>query len=384
MIFKKILIIIILIFISCKAPTEQISYERKPVVFGYIDAGFNKINPIYLYWSNNFSTSHNDSPDYIILDNNDTFTLSDGTSSINMVWEPEVNGYIPDSDVPDLAGGSTWNLNIAFDNYELNASTEIPESITLESISSQIPWNCDGYPVNVDEDFEINLANETEIKSLVYDFLNSRSPEPSDISANASQILEEIGLVDFITYDTRECYTSSFASVPYFTIDLGSEDENIVARYISVALEKNKDMNNDGLSIPYEAAIFDTTLSANAFKGPMKYFNIKDYYIGNELDNIDIPYEWGWHREPIDTINLTGNIIDIMWLFFDYYGINMMIVQPMGQEYEKYYESDPDEFSFPYILRESNIESNQGSAYGLFYSTNSEIFFFDVRKEQSN
>ena len=115
---------------GCKAPTELISYERIPVVFGYIDAGFNKINPIYLYWSNNFSTSHNDSPDYIILDNNDTFTLSDGTSSINMVWEPEVNGYIPDSDAPDLEGGATWNLNIIFDDYELNASTKIPESIT--------------------------------------------------------------------------------------------------------------------------------------------------------------------------------------------------------------------------------------------------------------
>ena len=70
-----------------------------------------------------------------------------------MVWEPEVNGYIPDSDAPDLEGGATWNLNIVFDDYELNASTKIPESITLESISSQISWNCDGNPVNVDENF---------------------------------------------------------------------------------------------------------------------------------------------------------------------------------------------------------------------------------------
>jgi len=35
-------------------------------------------------------------------------------------------------------------------------------------------------------------------------------------------------------------------------------------------------------------------------------------------------------------------------------------------------------------LRESNIESNQGDAYGLFYSTNSELFFFNVEKEQAN
>ena len=57
----------------------------------------------------------------------------------------------------------------------------------------------------------------------------------------------------------------------------------------------------------------------------------------------NILYEWGWHRAPIDRINLTGNVISVGWLFFDYYGINMMMIQPMGKEYEDYFEGDGEE-----------------------------------------
>ena len=51
----------------------------------------------------------------------------------------------------------------------------------------------------------------------------------------------------------------------------------------------------------------------------------------------------------------------------------------MGKEYEAYFEGDPDQFNFPYILRHGNITSVNGEdSYGLFYSTNSKYFLFDV------
>ena len=386
MIFKKIILITFLILSSCDLPTEQISYNRKPVVFGYIDAGFNRIEPIYLFWSENFSTPHTDEASYI---QNATINLSSTYNdepeySINMIYNSDENGYIPDQNdiINDfqIKAESVWTLNIQFSdgdkNYTLIASTEVPKAINLSSTNSEEPWNCNGQPVDINSNFNL-YKNENEIDSdgngtpdLIQDWLDT-----GDLSfLNALQ-------VDEITYNNAECYTSSFASVPYFTIDLQTDDENIVARYLTIALETDKDMNEDGINIPYESAIFDTTLSANAFKGPMNYSQIdysEDYGISNP------PYEWGWHRDPIDRINLTGNIIDVMWLFFDYYGINIMIVQPMGEDYKKYYESDPDQFSFPYVLRQTNINSDQGDAYGLFYSTNSQFFFFDVLKEDSN
>ena len=43
--------------------------------------------------------------------------------------------------------------------------------------------------------------------------------------------------VDDITYNTADCYTSSFVSVPFFILDLGQENEPILCRYTTIALE---------------------------------------------------------------------------------------------------------------------------------------------------
>ena len=59
MISKKIFTILIVAFLSkCDLPTENVEYEQRPVVFGYIDAGFNKVDDFYLYWSSVLSNSH--------------------------------------------------------------------------------------------------------------------------------------------------------------------------------------------------------------------------------------------------------------------------------------------------------------------------------------
>jgi len=372
LIFKKITLAILLLLIRCELPTENIFYEKNPVLFGYIDAGLNRIEPIYLSWSNNFSTSHLNQENYI-----ENATISISTNGNIPEYENIEFTYIESGEYRaispnnlEITPGSEWSIAATFNdnnkNYTLNSTTTIPNEINLTSTESSIPWNCNGESVFVNSEF--NLYQNQNVPSLIEGWLDTQ-----DLS-----FLENIQ-ADQITYNTEECYTSSFASVPFFTLDLGSENENIVSRYTTIALETNKDINNDGYNIPYEAAIFDTTLSALAFKGPMNYTEI-DY---SQFPDIgQIPYEWGWYREPIDRINLTGSIISVGWLFFDYYGINMMLVQPMGKEYEDYFEGDPDEFSAPYTLRETNIQSNQGNAYGLFYSTNSKFFFFNVLREE--
>jgi len=257
LIFKKIILITFLILSSCDLPTEQISYNRKPVVFGYIDAGFNRIEPIYLFWSENFSTPHTGEASSI---QNATISLTSTYNdepeySINMIYNSDENGYIPDqNDITNdfqIKAESVWTLNIQFSdgdkNYTLIASTEVPKAINLSSTNSEIPWNCNGQPVDINSNFNL-YKNENEIDSdgngtpdLIQDWLDT-----GDLSfLNGLQ-------VDEITYNNAECYTSSFASVPYFTIDLQTDDENVVARYLTIALETDKDMNEDGLVVEKE------------------------------------------------------------------------------------------------------------------------------------
>jgi len=270
-----------------------------------------------------------------------------------------------------LMANSLSNFKKEYENkdYILESSTTIPAPIAPNIMVSDIDWQCDGQDIIFNED-DFNLYQEQNNVDLIALWLND--------SKNTSFLDDNIN-IDDIVYNTDECYTSSFASTPFFTLDIDSENQNdtIIARYMTFALETNKDMNEDGFNILNEAAIFDTTLSANIFKGPMQYTEIiYDNYAGIDLENI--PYEWGWHREDIDRINLEGDQIEFSWLFFNYYGKHMTIIQPMSSEYGQYFEGDPDQFNFPYILRQGNIENNSGDAYGLFYSTNSKFFLFNV------
>ena len=392
MISKKIFTILIVVFISkCDLPTENVEYEQRPVVFGYIDAGFNKVDDFYLYWSSVLSNSH--------LENNPidnaTIILSNGDQ--NIFFTHDENGkYEPQERFPNppIEPGSTWNLYINFNyadkEYTLESSTTVPYSIIPEVIVSDIDWQCDGEEVVFNEN-DFNLYQNQNNSNLIQLWLSDN--DTSFLSNNIE--------IDNIMYNDADCYTSSFASTPFFTLDIDSQNQNdtVISRYITLALETDKDMNNDGFNIPYEAAIFDTTFSAFAFKGPMQYSDIdyeapslsgieKIYNIYNSNDDenlIDIPYEWGWHRDDINRINLEGDQIEFSWLFFNYYGKHMTIIQPMSSEYEQYFEGDPDQFNLPYILRQGNINDTSGEeAYGLFYSTNSKFFLFNVLKSESD
>jgi len=372
LIFKKTILILSIIFLyKCDLPTENIDYVQSPVVFGYIDAGFNKVDTFYLYWSSTLSNSHFEN-NYI---DNATMTLSSGPQSIELM--PIGNGkYLPENIYPSppIEPNSTWYLDINFNynntDYVLQSSTTVPNTINPDIMVSDIEWQCDGQEVIFDEN-DFNLYQSQNNVDLIQSWLNN----PNNIS-----FLENDINIDNITYNTADCYTSSFASTPFFTLDIDSENQNdtIISRYITLALETDKDMNGDGFNIPYEAAIFDTLFDANAFKGPMQYTEINySDYSGIDLDNI--PYEWGWHREPVNRINLEGDQIEFSWLFFNYYGKHITIIQPMGKDYELYFEGDPDQFNLPYILRQGNIENISGEdAYGLFYSTNSKFFLFNV------
>ena len=81
MIFKKIiLILIVALLCKCELPTENINYIQSPVVFGYIDAGFNRIDTLYLYWTSSLTSSHFEN-NYI---DNASVNLSSGNQNIEL------------------------------------------------------------------------------------------------------------------------------------------------------------------------------------------------------------------------------------------------------------------------------------------------------------
>ena len=66
----------------------------------------------------------------------------------------------------------------------------------------------------------------------------------------------------------------------------------------------------------------------------------------------------------------------IMWLYFNHYGKNLMVIQSSDQAYYDYLSGDPLGDN-QYLLPDSNIQNG----YGLFTSTYSKAFFINVDRK---
>ena len=64
-----------------------------------------------------------------------------------------------------------------------------------------------------------------------------------------------------------------------------------------------------------------------------------------------------------------------MWLYFNYYGKHLVVVQSSDEAYYDYLSGDPLGQN-QYIIPDSNIEGG----YGLFTSNYSKAFFLNIRK----
>jgi len=106
--------------------------------------------------------------------------------------------------------------------------------------------------------------------------------------------------------------------------------------------------------------IVDSSFSAIAFKGPMLVDSNGDLYRVN-------PTVW----------NLTIETLFYGWLSFNYYGINMILIEATDQAFANYYAGDPLQMN-QYTMPNTNI--NNG--LGLFSSTSSAYFFVYVKPEE--
>ena len=103
---------------------------------------------------------------------------------------------------------------------------------------------------------------------------------------------------------------------------------------------------------------YDTTDVFKIWKGP--YLRDENYnpYLAN-------PFLWTVETSPTP----------IMWLYFNYYGKHLMVIQASDDAYYDYLSGDPLGVN-QYILPDSNIEGG----YGLFTSTYSKAFFLNINK----
>ena len=105
--------------------------------------------------------------------------------------------------------------------------------------------------------------------------------------------------------------------------------------------------------------IYDTTLGFRIWKGQYP-----------RLTN-NIPYRinpWQWNIEEAPT--------PIMWLYFDYYGLQLMTFKATSESYFNYFSGDPVGQNI-YLLPDSNFEDG----LGVFYSSNEYRFLLNVVRE---
>jgi len=117
-------------------------------------------------------------------------------------------------------------------------------------------------------------------------------------------------------------------------------------------------MIDDLISTLEIIALPSSSLVFKIWKGP--YLRDENYnpYLAN-------PFLWTVETSPTP----------IMWLYFNYYGKHLMIVQASDDAYYDYLSGDPLGIN-QYILPDSNIEGG----YGLFTSTYSKAFFLNINK----
>ena len=118
MTFNKISRIFIFLFLGCnELPTDSPVYEKKPVMFGSIDAGFNQLESIYLSWTNDLSTSHLNSNNFIENAEITLSTVDNIPNYDNISYEHFENGEYHPILPPNLSitPGSQWNVSVNFD-----------------------------------------------------------------------------------------------------------------------------------------------------------------------------------------------------------------------------------------------------------------------------
>ncbi len=389
--------ILIFIIVSCELPDNETEYQEGLVVFGRIELfeidgiAYGDIDTIRVSMSSEIDADLENANQLYINDANVTITGAfdqdeSNTRTITLNTINELGKYVIDENEDyKIWPNSNYTLNVIYQDYTVSGTTTTPSYLTIGSIEDN--YNCEQcsdptiYGETTCENSGENWTSELQIiEPINVDNFNLINDDTNglwilDPNLLESYIDEEI--ISSIELSRYGCSVGSFASKPYFVLDIDDQEEennpNLSAiRILSYALEEKQlglePSNDDGTFFDYNQneiqditlinTFYDTTAVFKIWKGP--YFRDENYnpYLLN-------PFVWTVETSPTP----------MMWLYFNYYGKHLIVVQASDDAYYDYLSGDPLGGN-QYLLPDSNIEGG----YGLFTSNYSKAFFLNIIK----
>tara|TARA_B100001142_G_scaffold54562_1_gene52930 strand:- start:3224 stop:4441 length:1218 start_codon:yes stop_codon:yes gene_type:complete len=402
---RKIFFILILFLISCQLPDNNTEYQEGLVVFGRIElveingTAIGEIDPVRVSLSSEIDANIGDTESLYINDAIVTITGAfdqdeSNIRTITLNTIDDLGQYVVDENEEyKIWPNSNYTLNVIYEDYTVSGTTTTPNYLTIESIEDN--YNCEQcsdptiYGETTCENSDENWTSEEQyippINVANFDFINNATNGLWTLDPNLLEPYVNDATISSIELSRYGCSVGSFASKPYFVLDIDDQAEegnpNLSAiRILSYALEDKKigqepwtDFNDNGIvdekeffdynqnEIRDETLIntfYDTTDVFKIWKGP--YFRDENYnpYLIN-------PFLWTVETSPSP----------IMWLYFNYYGKHLIVIQSSDDAYYDYLSGDPLGQN-QYILPDSNIEGG----YGLFTSNYSKAFFININK----
>mgnify|MGYP001460087502 FL=1 len=396
---KLFIYILFFIFFSCDLPDNAIEYSEGLVVFGNIElfeinnTSFGEIDTLRVSLSSSIDANL-ENANQLYINNADVsiagaFDLDNEEliSTIIFTSLNEFGKYYIDEEIEyHIWPNKTYTVNVLYENYEVNGSTTTPDYLSIESIEDT--YNCEqcSDPTiygettceNAGENWNSELQNIDEINIDNFDYINNETSGSWIFNPNILESFVSDGTISSIEMSRYGCSVGSFASKPYFVLNIenqlsGESIDPSAIRILSYSLEdKNMGLepsNDDGSFFDYNEnniqdmtlinTFYDTTAVFKIWKGP--YFRDENYnpYLLN-------PFIWTVETTPTP----------IMWLYFNYYGKHLIVVQSSDQAYYDYLSGDPLGQN-QYIIPDSNINGG----YGLFTSNYSKAFFLNIIKK---
>ena len=299
---------------------NQGDYNEKLVVFGHLISHSIMLDTIQVSLSYSIDAEYTQSADGVT---DAKVTLWDGISAplcltsvaghpgkyLDQTWKPH-----------RILPSRPYQLTVRWRDHFVEANTFVPDTVAIQSIISS-KWFCSEQSQTVDPiDLHIEENSSTEIENALETVLFHRLK------------------MDTVVYFNGECYTSDFASIPLFVISWDTDTTNGSQIALITTLAMDADISN---------AIVDTSFTANALKGPMDI---------DENGNLFRPPEYQW--------NSTSGLIPFNWLFFNYYGPQLVTIEFADASMHDYLAGSAADYN-PYLPPRGNIDGG----YGLFYSS---------------
>ena len=389
--------ILIFIIVSCELPDNETEYQEGLVVFGKIELfeidgiAYGEIDTVRVSMSSQIDANLENANQLYIDDANVTITgaFDQDENNIRTILLNSVNDlgkYVVDENEEyKIWPNSSYTLNVIYQDYTVSGTTTTPSYLTIGSIEDT--YNCEQcsdptiYGETTCENSGENWTSELQnIEPINVDNFNLINNDTNGLWILEPELLQSYideEIISSIELSRYGCSVGSFASKPYFVLDIDDQEEednpNLSAiRILSYALEEKhmglEPSNEDGTFFDYNQneiqdmtlinTFYDTTAVFKIWKGP--YFRDENYnpYLLN-------PFVWTVETSPSP----------IMWLYFNYYGKHLIVVQASDDAYYDYLSGDPLSQN-QYLLPDSNIEGG----YGLFTSNYSKAFFLNIIK----